>query len=598
VIRVISYWKAILAGVAGAFAWEILARLLRLAGLPFFDIVKLYGTLIANPAHPFLWWVTGLAVHAVAGAIWAIFYAYFFWSVLARPPAQQGLAFSIAPALITILILRPQLELMHAGSPAPADYAGLFGLSGGWQAPASILVAFAVYGLVMGALYTRPVGAPAGKRRMPTIHVAPPNDEEDRGDCRLDEFMFATGIECSYPTLDGGRWRMDEMAMCGHYRYWKRDLELVHALGIRYLRYGPPLHEIYLGPGRYDWSFMDAVAQEMRRLGIRPIIDFCHFGVPDWLENFQNPKVPEALAAYAGAFVERYPWIAHYTPINEMYVCARLSALEGLWNEQCRDERSFVRAACHLAKAAVLVSQQVRRRRPDAIFVANESSEFYQACCPDEGIRRMADFENQRRFIPLDLFFARKLRDDIRDFMFDYGMAKDEYDWFLRQDVPERTILGVDYYDWNEKVIEVDGAAKSLGELFGWYVIVSQYFRRYRRTVMHTETNYRNPRGSALWLWRQWHNVERIRQAGVPVVGFTWYSLTDQIDWSIAVSAPIGNVTPVGLFDLNRDLRSVGLAYKQLIEMYRGKVPVEAQWGELSDIPPLVPEPGAKEAAS
>ena len=50
-IRVISYWKAIFAGVAGAFAWEILARLLRLAGLPFFDIVKLYGTLIADPAH-------------------------------------------------------------------------------------------------------------------------------------------------------------------------------------------------------------------------------------------------------------------------------------------------------------------------------------------------------------------------------------------------------------------------------------------------------------------------------------------------------------------------------------------------------------------
>jgi beta-glucosidase/6-phospho-beta-glucosidase/beta-galactosidase len=597
VIRVISYWKAILAGVAGAFAWEIVARLAILAGLPCYDVVRLLGTLVVSSSNPLLWWPIGMAMQAVACALWAILYAYFFWSVLPRPPAQQGLAFAIGPALLGILIIHPQLELMHDGSLRAGGYSGLFGLSAGWAGPVSILVLHAVYGLVMGALYTRPVGAPVGEQRSPYTGGAalPPaaTASEPSGD-GLD-FMFATGIECSYPTLDGGRWRVDEMAMCGHYRYWRTDFELVRALGISYLRYGPPLHEIYRGPGRYDWSFMDAAAAEMRRLGIHPIIDFCHFGVPDWLENFQNPSVPEALADYAGAFAERYPWIRHYTPINEMYVCARLSALEGLWNEQCKDETSFVTAARHLAKAAVLVTQKVRRHRPDAIFVNNESSEFYQACCPDPDIRRMADFENQRRFIPLDLLYARPLRDDIRDFMFDHGMPRDEYDWFLRQKVPERTILGVDYYDWNEKVIEADGVAKSLGELFGWYVITAQYFRRYRRMVMHTETNYRNPRGAALWLWRQWHNVERIREAGVPVVGFTWYSLTDQIDWEIAVSAPVGNVTPVGLFDLNRDLRSVGLAYKQLIEMYRGKMTVHPHWGELEDMPALVPEPGARE---
>jgi beta-glucosidase/6-phospho-beta-glucosidase/beta-galactosidase len=599
VIRLISYRKAILAGMAGALAWEALARLMILAGLPFYDVVRLLGALAPNPDHGLLWWPIGLAIHLMAGALWAIFYAYFFWSVLQRPPVQQGLAFSVGPALLTIFIVHPQLQLMQSAAYPPAGYSGLFGLSGGWAGPLTILVAHAVYGSVMGALYTRPVGAPVGERRMPTVHAASPTgNSREPSDDGLSEFMFATGIECSYPTLEGGRWRVDEMAMCGHYRHWRQDLELVRSLGIKYLRYGPPLHEIYLGPGRYDWSFMDGVAADMQRLGIRPIIDFCHFGVPDWLENFQNPHFPEAMAAYAGAFAERYPWIGHYTPINEMYVCARLSALEGLWNEQCKDERSFVTAARHLAKAAVLITRAVRRHRPDAIFVNNESSEFYQACCPDPDIRRMADFENQRRFIPLDLLYARPVRDDVRDFLFDHGMPKDEYDWFLRQDVPERTILGVDYYDWNEKVIEADGQARALGELFGWYVIISQYFRRYQRMVMHTETNYRNPRGSALWLWRQWHNVQRLREAGVPVVGFTWYSLTDQLDWDIAVSAPIGNVTPVGLFDLNRDLRSVGLAYKQLIEMYRDHVPVAPQWGELRDAPRVVPEPGRDEAAS
>lgn len=595
-IRVVSYWKAVLAGVAGAFAWEIVARLLILAGVPMYDMVRLLGTLLVDDAHGWHWWPVGMAMHAVIGAVWAIFYAYFFWSVLRLRPALQGLVFAAIPALLAILIVRPQLELMHAVTPR-FPWSGLFGLSDGWIGPLSIIVEHAVYGLVLGAIYVRPVGNRVGTEKMPDppggvpdlIFKPAPNSPV------LDKFMFATGIECSYPTLQNGHWRVDEMEMCGHYRHWRRDLELTKEIGITYLRYGPPLHLIYQGPDKYDWSFMDQVAAAMQQLGIAPIIDFCHFGLPAWLENFQNPKVPEALGAYAGAFAKRYPWIGHYTPINEMYVCARLSALEGLWNEQRTDERSFVTAARHLAKAAVLVIEAVLKERPDAIFVNNESSEFYQPCCPNPEIEHIADFENQRRFIPLDLLYSNPVRDDVRGYLFDNGMPQDEYEWFMKRKVPDRTILGVDYYDWNEKVINRDGHAESLGELFGWYVITSQYYRRYKRMVMHTETNSRDPYEAPMWLWRQWHNVELIRAAGVPVVGFTWYSLTDQIDWDNAISKPIGNVTPVGLFDLNRDLRSVGLAYKQLIEMYRGKEPVKPDWGILKMNAKLPPEPPQQE---
>src|ERR687897_3877264 len=84
------------------------------------------------------------------------------------------------------------------------------------------------------------------------------------GRVRVGEFMFATGIECSYPTIEGGRWRMDQLEATGHYRYWRRDLELVRELGLRYLRYGPPFHRILLGPRRYDWTFMDQVAEAMQ----------------------------------------------------------------------------------------------------------------------------------------------------------------------------------------------------------------------------------------------------------------------------------------------------------------------------------------------
>src|SRR5690349_10822233 len=100
-------------------------------------------------------------------------------------------------------------------------------------------------------------------------------------------FMFATGIENSYPTIAGGA-RIDQMEKCGHYQRWREDLGLVRDLGIHYLRWGPALHRTFLGPGRYDWEWTDAVMAEMRRLHIHPILDLCHFGVPDWIGTFQN----------------------------------------------------------------------------------------------------------------------------------------------------------------------------------------------------------------------------------------------------------------------------------------------------------------------
>src|ERR1044071_7639459 len=183
--------------------------------------------------------------------------------------------------------------------------------------------------------------------------------------CPMDEFMFATGIECSYPTIEGGRWRHDQLADTKHYRHWRRDLELVRELGLKYLRYGPPLHLMFLGPGRFEWSFMDGVAEAMRRLGIVPIVDLCHFGVPNWIGNFQNPDFPELFAEYASAFARRFPWVQLYTPVNEIYVCAKLSTLVGFWNERARgNHRAFVTALKHLCKANLLAIREILNVRP------------------------------------------------------------------------------------------------------------------------------------------------------------------------------------------------------------------------------------------
>jgi beta-glucosidase/6-phospho-beta-glucosidase/beta-galactosidase len=72
--------------------------------------------------------------------------------------------------------------------------------------------------------------------------------------------------------------------------------------------------------------------------------------------------------------------------------------------------------------------------------------------------------------------------------------------------------------------------------------------------------------GSAVdWLHEQWGELTALRDDGVPVRGFTWYSLTDQIDWQHGLRVEKNDLHPVGLYDLERNLRPVGAAYGQLI---------------------------------
>ena len=80
----------------------------------------------------------------------------------------------------------------------------------------------------------------------------------------------------------------------GHYEMWQTDLKLVRELGLRYLRYGPPIYRIFAAKNN-RLVVLDPVMHEMRRLGIMPIIDLVHFGLPDWLGDFQNPDWPRLL---------------------------------------------------------------------------------------------------------------------------------------------------------------------------------------------------------------------------------------------------------------------------------------------------------------
>jgi hypothetical protein len=224
--------------------------------------------------------------------------------------------------------------------------------------------------------------------------------------------------------------------------------------------------------------------------------------------------------------------------------------------------------ANELAEEAILEVQ------PEATFIQSETTEYYHAEDPD--CEERAAFYNELRFLALDLTYGYPVNADVFEYLLDHGMTREEYHWFRRHHSKARSIMGNDYYLRNEHLVKHDGTITHSGELFGYYIITKQYHHRYKLPVMHTETNLMDAERAPYWLEKEWTNMHELKREGVPILGFTWYSLTDQVDWDTALREDNGRVNPLGLCDLDRKIRPVGKAYKRLIEQWREILPTES----------------------
>lgn len=204
--------------------------------------------------------------------------------------------------------------------------------------------------------------------------------------------------------------------------------------------------------------------------------------------------------------------------------CALFSALHGWWNEPLTSDGGFVTALKHLVKANILAMRAILQVRPDALFVQSESTEYFHAENP--AAIDPAEIRNSRRFLSLVLNYDRRVDSEMYEYLFDNGMRRDEYHFFLNNNIKHHCIMGNDYYQANEHYVAANGKTRASGEVFGYAVITHQYYNRYRLPVMHTETNL--------------------------------------------------CVNPLGLYDLERNIRPVGIAYKKLINAWIAVLPTQS----------------------
>ena len=201
------------------------------------------------------------------------------------------------------------------------------------------------------------------------------------------EFMFATGIENSYPTIacrTAGQ-RVDEMEQV-------RPLPRAGARTSRWSRSwasstcatGRPTTRRYLGPGRYDWTFADD--DLCRAAGARAscrsstcATSACRTG---WATS-RTPTCPASSPSTPAPSPQRFPWVQLYTPVNEIFIARHVLGRVRLVERAAEQRpRRSCTALKHLCQANLLAMQAILEVRPDAMFVQSESTEYFHADGP------------------------------------------------------------------------------------------------------------------------------------------------------------------------------------------------------------------------
>ena len=374
------------------------------------------------------------------------------------------------------------------------------------------------------------------------------------------------GLECTVNRVrDDYFSQMDRNGHAGRLQ----DIERFASLGIQAIRY-PVLWERTAPDGidKADWSWADERLPALRDLGVNPIVGLIHHGSGPRHTSLVDPAFPDQLAEYAGAVAARYPWVEHYTPVNEICTTARFSGLAGVWYPHGGDEATFIRALLIQCRATVLSMRAIRAVNPAAKLVQTDDlSKTYGT--PE--MQDIANYFNERRWLAWDLLCGMvDTGHKLWDYLLDSGATADELRWFRENPCPP-DVIGVNYYVTSERWLDhrperypeshrhvyrgvahadIEAPRALATPTPGIAPLLMETWERYGIPIAITEAHIDANREDQLrWLVEIWNAALKARQQGADIRAVTVWALLGSFDWNSLVTACHGYYEP-GPFDV------------------------------------------------
>ena len=380
-------------------------------------------------------------------------------------------------------------------------------------------------------------------------------------------FRWAVGIEDTFvPQVALGRRALDEYELTQHYVFWADDLALAAQAGATSVRYGFPWYRLNPEPGRFVWEWSDRVVDRLEELGLEAIVDLVHFGTPLWLENeFVNHSYPDRVAEYAARLAERYRGrLTAYTPLNEPLVNAIFCGERGVWPPHLRGDDGFVKLVRSLVRGIVATQRAVADATGgEATFVHVEATARYVGAV-DSFADEIA-FLRERRFLIEDLLVGR-VDDDhaLAGYLRTHGFGDDDVAW-SQANTALPDVVGINYYPHISTTEFIagqpaQGGVRTNEGVAGLEEVARAYADRYARPLFVTETSMDGSAEKRVrWLDESVALLARLREAGVEIVGYTWWPLFHFVEWEYRESEGPAerHLYEMGLYDLRPD--SVGV---------------------------------------
>ncbi|MEA4944681.1 MAG: family 1 glycosylhydrolase [Propionicimonas sp.] len=349
-------------------------------------------------------------------------------------------------------------------------------------------------------------------------------------------FHYGVGIEDTFiPQERPGHRKLDLYELTQHYDNWRIDLALAAQSGAELIRWGIPWYLTEPSEGRFDFRWIDEVAETLDQLGLRCVVDLMHYGTPLWLENaFLDPRYPDRVARYAGEIAGRYRGVfSDYTPLNEPMVNAEWCGYRGGWPPYLSGDSGFVRLAMILVDGMRRSQAAIREADPGATIVAVEAGFQWTG---DFGPGRPKDFLDEWRFVMADLLFGRVGADHpLRPYLLTHGARAEQLDEFAATPVlPD--VLGINYYPGFTR----QGFDPATGSSFpveagraGLLEQVRSYHARYGLPLAITETSRPSaePGEKIAWLDDLAAAVAELRSDGIDLVAGFWFPMLDMFEW-------------------------------------------------------------------
>lgn len=400
--------------------------------------------------------------------------------------------------------------------------------------------------------------AAAGRTTLRLVNSSSRKDDELR-------LQLWGGVECTVNRV--GNAFFDQAERSGHSRRLT-DLNLFSMLGISALRC-PLLWERTAQESSTlcNWSWSDKYLKHMQDFKITPIVGLVHHGSGPAYTGLLERDFATGLAKYARRAVERYPWITHWTPVNEPLTTARFSALYGHWYPHERSEAAFWLALVNQIDATRLSMHEIRAVNSAALLIATEDVGHTYATADLEG---QARFDNLRRWMTWDLLCGRVVPSHpFWDRLVGFGLEERLH--ALADDPCPPDIIGINHYLTSDRFLDhrieryppnavgensygrfadVEAARVVVPYDGGLETAMRETWDRYAIPIALTEVHNGCTREEQMrWMQEAWSSACRLRREAVDVRAVTAWSLLGSYDWDRLLTVNEGRYEN-GVFDL------------------------------------------------